>query len=129
MKDTAIAKIKAEMDANITNGYIQAVGSFLLAYVEKNPSAAHQVSAADKTIAKSLEAMRTEASKNKVNNVAVIAPQEGLAIILKYFGITGYVPPTFGGPSETIAVTPDTVKPAAVIKSADFNVSLDELLK
>lgn len=127
MKDTAIAKIKAEMEADKANGYVQAVGAFLLEYVEQNPSVSPQLSAADKTIAKSLEAMRTEASKKKSNNVAVIAPQEGFAIVLKYFGIEGTVPTSFTvAPRETITVTTERTKPA---KSTDFNVSIDDFLK
>ena len=127
MKDTAIAKIKAEMEADKANGYVQAVGTFLLEYVEQNPSVAPQLSATDKTIANSLEAMRTEASKKKSNNVAVIAPQEGFAIVLKYFGIEGPAPTSFvAAPREAITVTTERTKPA---KPTEFNVSLDDFLK
>ena len=54
--NNAITKLKSEMDANENNSYIQ---------VEK-------IMAADKTIAKSLDAMKKEAEKKKVGNCAVL---------------------------------------------------------
>ncbi|OIJ17082.1 hypothetical protein BKP37_00645 [Anaerobacillus alkalilacustris] len=83
----ATEKIREEMKKNASNSYIQVVGNFLLQHLEEDPDSSEKVLAKDKSIAKSLEVMRAEASKKKVGNVAVLTDQEGFDIVLKYFGI------------------------------------------
>ncbi|MDF2790463.1 MAG: hypothetical protein K0S80_3564 [Neobacillus sp.] len=117
--EKAIEKIKAEMDKE-KNPYVQVVGEFLLNHLDKNPNDSEKIRAADKTILKSLEEMRKVASKKKVNNVAVLTPEEGFAVVMKYFGITGQ-PLAFD-----IPVASPVPMPSAPV--ADFDVKLDDFL-
>ena len=129
--ETAKAKIRAEMAKEANNAYVQAVGAFLLEYLEQNPGAAGKISAADKTIAKSLDVMRSEAQKKKVGNVAVIAPQEGFAIVLKYFGINDTVLPKRGMLFPPVTPRPPAPPPAGPAPKpvADtFDIKLEDLL-
>ena len=120
--ETAKAKIRAEMAKAANNAYVQAVGAFLLEYLEQNPGAAGKISAADKTIAKSLDVMRSEAQKKKVGNVAVIAPQAGFAIVLKYFGVNDAAPPVVVPAKEKIVVT------SSAPVADTFDIKLEDLL-
>jgi len=119
--EKAKSKIQTEMDQNKTNPYIQAVGGYLLGYLTENPSTytADKILANDKTIAKSLDAMRTEAQKKKVGNCAVLTDAEGFAIVLKYFGLE----PTAVTPKQ-----PPAQAPRPAVNQVDFNISLDDLL-
>lgn len=85
--EQAIAKLKAEMDANKTNAYVQAIGQFLIEHVQSNPASAEKIMTNSKTVAGSLDAMRKEAEKKKTGNFAMLTPQEGFSIVLKYFGV------------------------------------------
>lgn len=121
MLDKAIEKIHTEMNKNTNNQYIQVVGDFLLQHLQKDPGAADKILSESKTIAGSLEDMRTQASKRQVNRCGMFTPQEGFEIVLKYFGIIG----------EPIKVdTPVNVVPAVKpgAKNTEFNVNLDDLL-
>ncbi|MBY0054112.1 hypothetical protein H7K32_21095 [Brevibacillus agri] len=126
MKVDAIAKIKAEMDGNKSNPYIKLVGDFLLGHIEITPGAAEKIMAADKTIAKSLDAMKAEARKKQHNGMAMLTDVEGFAIVLKYFGIEG----------QPVAVaTPAVPMPASTTNAASlkpvvpgFDVKLDDFL-
>jgi hypothetical protein len=117
----AIEKIKAEIDSNKTNTYVQIIGGFLLDYLDKNPQAAEKIMDKEKTITKSLEDMRNAASKKKTGNFAMLSDREAFGIVLKYYGIDGapgvYVPP--GSPA------PVQPKP---VKEIDFDISLNDLL-
>lgn len=126
MQSEAIAKIKAEMDGNKNNPYIQVIGDFLLRHLEANPEAAEKIMAADKTIGKSLDAMRNEARKKQHKGMAILTDAEGFAIVLNYFGIEG---PVYAGaapaePASQPTITAPPVKPAA----PDFDVKLDDFL-
>lgn len=87
MLEQAIAKLKAEMEANKTNAYVQAIGQFLIEHVKSNPASAEKIMANSKTVAGSLDAMRKEAEKKRTGNFAILTPQEGFSIALEYFGI------------------------------------------
>lgn len=87
MLEKAIEKLKREMEQEKDNAYTQVVGGYLIKFLNKNQGAAERFLAEDKTIAKSLEQMRTEASKKKKNNFAMFTLEEGLEIVLQYFGI------------------------------------------
>ena len=111
MLNNAITKIEDEMSKNKNNGYIQAVGGFLLGRLKTNQADAEKILADDKTIAKSLDKMRDEAKKKQVGNCAVLTDEEGFAVVLKYFGID--------------AAVPVKAKPAA---SSSFDINLEDLL-
>ncbi|MFZ5352769.1 MAG: hypothetical protein ACOZCL_08600 [Bacillota bacterium] len=88
MIDKAISKIRAEIEKNNGNQYIQYVGSFLLKELEANPTAAEKILTEGKTIAKSLDAMAEEAKKKpRIGSCAMLTPEEGFKVVLKYFGI------------------------------------------
>ncbi|MED1850328.1 hypothetical protein P4V33_01550 [Brevibacillus borstelensis] len=126
MQAEALAKIKAEMDGNKNNPYIQVIGDFLLRHLEADPGAAEKILAADKTIGKSLDAMKEEARKKQHNGMAILTDAEGFAIALKYFGIEGEVNTgaALSAPASRPAVTVPVAKPAA----PDFDVKLDDFL-
>ncbi len=106
-------KLQDEMNSNQNNSYIQVVGQFLLQHLAAHPEDAEKITE-DKTIAKSLYAMRKEAEKKKVGNCAVLTDREGFAIVLSYFGITPDV------------ITP--VPPAPAPKKASLDIDLEDLL-
>lgn len=81
----AKAKINQEIE-KLNNPYVKVVGDFLLKQLEVNPSIAERIMANDKTIMKSLEAMRKEAEKKKVGNMAVLTGEEGFKIVADYYG-------------------------------------------
>jgi len=123
--EQAIAKVRTEMTGNNANSYIQVVGGFLLDHLDKKPQDAGKILATDKTVAKSLDEMRKAAGKKKVGNMAMFTPQEGFAIVLKYFGIDAVV-------EMQRPLVPDPVPaPAPVVKrkpDIDFEISLEDLL-
>jgi hypothetical protein len=117
MKEEAAIKINEEIKKE-KNPYVQVVGQFLLQHLEKSPQDAENILTQDKTILKSLDAMKKEAEKKKVGNCAVLSDAEGFAVVLKYFGIDGQ------------AVVPEApVSVATTSKtSSDFDVKLDDFL-
>lgn len=86
MLNKAIKKINDEIEKE-KNPYVKVIGEYLLKVIADNEGAAEKILEADKTIMKSLEAMRKAAEKNKVGNMAMISDEEGFAIVLKYFEI------------------------------------------
>ncbi|ATW24140.1 hypothetical protein [Candidatus Formimonas warabiya] len=122
MFDKAVAKIKSEMDQNKNNSYIQVVGGFLLQHLNENLGAAEKIMQEGKTIAKSLDSMRNEASKKKVGNCAMFTPTEGFNIVLKYFNIAG-TPSPDPAPAATTTPAPEPVK-----EEIGFSLCLEDLL-
>lgn len=118
----AIKKLQTEIDANKSNPAIAYTGEYLIKYIENNPESAEKTLADDKTIAKAIDEIRKVASTRKVGNCAVIAPDEGLEIVLKYFGIDRA--------PEEVKVTPaiPPIPQPEPTKSATFDISLDDLL-
>jgi len=112
----AINKLRAEIEKNKTNPYIQVIGEFLIKHIEANPDSAEKVLDADKTIAKSLEAMKNEARKKQHNGMAMLTDTEGFAIVLKYFGMQG----------EPAPFKPDQHSPEP--EKPNFDVKLEDLL-
>lgn len=86
MLNKAVEKINDEIEKE-KNPYVKVIGEYLLKVIADNEGAAEKILAADKTIMKSLEAMRKAAEKNKVGNMAMISDEEGFAIVIKYFEI------------------------------------------
>jgi len=127
MPSKAIGKLQSEMTQNNTDSYIQVVGAFLLQHLEQNPKDAEKIMVTDKTIGKSLEQMRKEASKKKVGSCAVLTDQEGFEVVLKYFGIKATTPASARAAAPII--TSDNVQPnPSEPKSNNFNVNLEDFL-
>lgn len=81
-------KIKREMEKE-KNAYVKVIGEFLINYIKGNESEAEKIVADDKkSIMGSIEEMRKEANKNRVGNMAMLTPEQGYAVVLKYFGIS-----------------------------------------
>jgi len=118
--EQAIAKLETEMRANQANAYIQVVGGFLLQHLLTNPGAAAQINAEDKTIMKSLQAMRALAQTKQVGGCGVLTDQEGFTAVLKYYGIEGVA----------VSPTPSPVLPLKIEQKPtdDFSIDLDDLL-
>lgn len=113
MLEEAKVKLQAEMDATKKDAYVQYIGTFLMAHLDKNYGDAEHILATDKTIAKSLENMKKEAGKKRVGNMAMLTPEEGHTCVLQYFGI-GNAPASF------------LIAPTA--PAAAFSTSLDDYL-
>lgn len=117
----AIEKLRAEMDKNKKDGFVEVIGGFLIKTVQDSPEASEKILAKDKTISGSISEMAKEARKKSINGHAMLSDQEGFQIVLKYFGIT--------------AAAPEVNKPVLKeepkeeeSKAADFNYSLDDFL-
>jgi hypothetical protein len=114
--EQATKKLQSEMDKS-KNKYVKVIGEFLLEHIQVNPQDAGKFLDKDKTIAKSLDAMRKAAEKVKEGNMAMLSDAEGFAVVLKYFGIDGEPQAV-----QTVPTVPP--KPSA----ASFDVSLDDLI-
>lgn len=121
MQAEAIAKIKTEINGDKKNPYIKLIGEFLIRHLEANPDDAEKVMATDKTIAKSLDAMKAEAKKKQQNGMAMLTDAEGFAIVFKYFGIKGEVAaPVVASVSNPVPATPASSKLSFDVKLDDF---------
>ena len=126
MLEQAIAKVRTEMTQNNADSYIQVVGGFLLDRLDKNPQEAEKILVADKTIAKSLDEIWEVAKKKLSKNCAMLTPQEGFTIVMKYFEINAIfseVPVT-----SAPAPVPAPLRPPKPLDN-DFDISLDDLLQ
>ncbi|MGG4506367.1 hypothetical protein ABEW77_10995 [Heyndrickxia sporothermodurans] len=111
----AIEKLQNEMNEHKDDAYIQAIGQFLIQQIEKIESAAEAILTTDKTVKKSLEVMKNEAKRKAVNGFAIFTPDEGFALVLKYFDI------------KTEKIEVPEVK-LSVKKASRFDVKLDDFL-
>lgn len=128
MLSDAVTKLKSEI-ADSKNPAVQVIGQFLLQHVEQNPEDAACILKTDKSIVKSLEAMRKVAEKKRVGNMAVLSDDEGFAIVLNYFKDEGATPPAPENkrPAETSSQEEHVeTKPPA--KEVDEDFDFDELL-
>lgn len=128
MVTDAISKLKTEITES-KNPYVQLVGQFLLQHVENNPEDAACILKTDKSIMKSLEAMRKVAEKKRVGNMAVLSDDEGFAIVLNYFK-TEEPAPADKKAQPAVAKQAEPVKPeqeAAGGSEEDFD--FDDLLQ
>lgn len=133
MLEKAIEKLQVEMDQVRDNAYVQVVGGYLIKFIKKNPPSAEMFLAEEKTIAKSLEEMKKEASKKKQNNFAMFTLEEGLEIVLKYFGIN--TKPEVEVPEPTIGYIENINSKVASVhaeskadKKVDFDIKLEDFL-
>lgn len=136
--EQAVAKLEAEMKKK--DPYIQVIGQFLNEFLKQRPDAGEQVMAKDKSIAGSLQAMRSIAEKRKVGNCAVLTDEEGFATVLEYFGVTGQVQASSVDASQMakqladkLVINEQPQAPTAVEKvkapgKLSFDVDIDELL-
>lgn len=114
MELKAVSKIEEEMKINKNNGYVQVVGTYLLICLRKHPEDAEKILANDKTILKSLDAMRREAEKSKMNNCAVLTNEAGFAVVSQYYNLSGGI--------SKLEPAPKATEPAG------FAINLDDLL-
>lgn len=87
---SATEKINAEIEKAVSekhmnSAYVQEIGKYLLQQLPINPDLAAKVLIKDKTILKSLDVMRKVAEKRKTGNCAMLTPQEGFDVIMKYY--------------------------------------------
>lgn len=87
MQKEAICKIKQEIEDNKENAYVNYVGEYLVDYINKNPQQAENIMKKEKTIAGSLNHMKSEAKKNVKNGMAMLTPDEGFKAVLDYYEI------------------------------------------
>ncbi|AVK84426.1 hypothetical protein C3943_13030 [Lysinibacillus sp. B2A1] len=130
MVEQAMAKLQAELRVNGVHPYVSAIGNFLMDHIKDNPSAAEKIMTKDKTIVGSMKAMSKIAEKQKVDNCAVLTPEQGYKAVLDYFGIK-----TAGTAPIVKAVAPVTLNDApkesvatAPRPTQRFEASLDEFL-
>lgn len=147
--EQAVAKIEAEMKSDKTS-YVQDVGQYLIEFLKLKPETAEQFMQKDKSIAKSLMAMRKVAEKRQVNGFAGFTANEGFSIVLEYYGIQGGpaapivdVSQIAKQSAENLATKEQTPAPAQTVKQVlsapavetarkpsklSFDVDIDELL-
>jgi hypothetical protein len=89
MPTNAIQKLQAEITASNNDAYTKVIGEYLILHLGKNHQDADKILAADKTIAKSIDAMATAAKAKQKNGRAMLTDPEAYAIVLNYFGIDG----------------------------------------
>jgi len=130
MVEQAMAKLQAELRVDGVHPYVSAIGNFLMDHIKDNPTAAEKIMTKDKTIVGSMKAMRKIAEKQKVDNCAVLTPEQGYKAVLDYFGIK-----TPGTAPIVKTVTPPTLNNATKESVATaprptqrFEASLDEFL-
>lgn len=120
--ENAVKKLQDEISSSNKNPYVKVVGEFLIQHIQANPSEASKIMVADKTIAKSIEAISAAARKKAVNGMAMLTDAEGFAIVLKYFGISGRV---------AVKAAPEVAKEILPDRPSDkpsFSLSLDDVL-
>lgn len=126
----AITKIQAEMAANDKNPYIRVIGEFLIGHLGNNPEAAEKILADDKTVAKSLDAMKAEAKKKQHNGVAMLTDAEGFAIVLKYFEIDGGPVVSPASPAAVLTAAPaPPPAPTPEAEKSSFDYSFEDFLR
>lgn len=126
----ATLKLKEEMDKSKKDTYVQVVGEFLMKYIELNPGLAEKIMNKEKTIKKSLDAMKEAARKKKVGNCAVLADQEGFEIVLKYYDINTKSAGNVTKQTDNVTETAKIITEKAPISTAniDFDVRLEDLI-
>lgn len=111
----AIEKLRGEMSKK-NNPYINLIGEYLISQIDTNPEMAELIMTEGKTIAGSLEAMKSEAKKKQSNGMAMLTDAEGFAIVQKYFGAKEITAPSAAPQVQEIP------------KKQIISVNLDELL-
>lgn len=108
MLQEALQKLQKEIGDYPKDDYVRYVGAELIKYVRSNPDLAGLFAAGDKTIKGSHAELEKEATTSKRK---FIAPDEGKALILKYFGVQ----------------VPEAVPEVIPVSEPQITVSLDDL--
>ena len=87
--EQAMDKLRDEIAHKSDNGYVQAVGEYMTAYLLKHPAAASAIMTEGKTIEGSLKEAKKSAKKKAQNGVAVVPDTDVYAEVLKYYGLKG----------------------------------------
>lgn len=127
MLERAIKKIQDEIAKNKDNPAIKVVGDFLIVQIQSHPEDAEKIMTEKKTVAGAMDFMKEKARKKQKNGYAVIDPDEGLKIVMDYFGIKGALEDakTVLKPAKSVSKPKETVpKPA----ESAFDIDLDDLL-
>lgn len=125
MLEKAKEKLRTEMEQNKDNGYIQFIGQALLDHLRNAPGAAEAILTEGKSIAKSLDAMEMAARKKpRKGNCVMLTPDEGMKIILEYFGINASAQNT----TKIEAASDFQDSAISSQQSSDFNIRLEDLL-
>jgi len=125
---SAMDKIRDEM-AKSKDNYVQVVGEYLTGYLLDHPEAEAKLLDSGKSIKGSLEAVRNEAQKVKVGNMAVLDDRTVFGIVLGYFGIKSE--PDVIKTGEDVLKTPGNVHktgenvPAAAGTTSSVSASAD----
>ncbi len=127
MIDKAIAKIKAEMEAD-KSGYAQVIGKYLLQQIEINKGAADKIVNEGKSIKGSIQEMSKEAKKNAKNGCGVLTDAEGFAIVAKYFGFEAVQDKILEVVVNEIKETNDIKSEEVSKKDVSFDVNLEDIL-
>lgn len=132
MVEQAMAKLQAELRVDGVHPYVSAIGNFLLDFLKDNPTEAEKIMVKDKTIVGSMKALRKEGEKVKVDNCAILTPEQGYEIVLGYFGIkTTAAVPNVNSLATSIQndALKEPVNASKVVAPAQkFEASLDEFL-
>lgn len=86
--EEAIKKINDEMQKYPGDMYTEIIGHYLIDRASAEPEVAGQILKAEKTLARSLEAVKAAAQKIKKGEVAVLTPAQVFGEIDRYFGLT-----------------------------------------
>jgi hypothetical protein len=94
MLQEALRKLQLEVSDGKKGSYVAPVGSMLMDHVRKHPEHAPAICTEGKTIAGGIKAMEDVARKRQSGgSSAYISDEEGLRIVLRYFGIDAPEPP------------------------------------
>lgn len=84
--EKAIEKLEAEIKDSKEH-YVVMVGKCMIDHIKNNPADAAAIMVEGKTIAGSLIFMQDKAMKNIANGCAMFTPDEGISIIMEYYGL------------------------------------------
>ncbi|ETT32159.1 hypothetical protein [Paenibacillus sp. FSL R5-808] len=84
MLQQALQKLQKEIGEKSKDSLVQHIGGLLISHIRKHPEHAAFILTEDKTIAGSWIYMESEARKR---NVRGMSDDEGMVLVLKYFGV------------------------------------------
>ncbi|MBJ6362127.1 hypothetical protein ACFOQM_12575 [Paenibacillus sp. GCM10012307] len=120
MVKEALLKLQSEIESKPKNKpvmglgmeqYVRYIGAELMRFARENPDKAELFMAEGKSIIGSIYAMRKVAEKKKTGNMAMLTPNEGMAVVLEYYGIQQ-----------------PKAAPEPELELTGFNVDIDDLL-
>lgn len=127
MLEQAIKKLQEEMSKNKDNQAIQAVGNFLIDHIRQNHDDAEKITTDKKSITGAMDYMKEKARKKAKNGYAVIVPDEGLKIVMDYFGIKSGLE----NAKNVSESAPNVPKPKESVQKPNesaFDIDIDDLL-